>query len=261
MPFTAQPGPETAGRFKGRGARTALSPSKVPGVSFSLNPYVGCMHACRYCYMRIIHRNRDKRRWGTFVDAKQGLPSMLVRELKRKRKRGPVMLSSATDPYQPIEKELGITRSCLGILSDARFPARVQTKSALVARDIDILREFKEARITITITTDSEEVRRKMEPGASPIAERLRALRALYEVGLSPRVFVGPALPMNPKALARAVKPFASSVLFDDLHYHSLCRHLLKARGWDQALDPGFFDRVLSEFSEELGEDLVEEVC
>ena len=119
-------------------AKSILSKSQV--YDYALNPYVGCQHACVYCYAKFMKRfTGHKDRWGEFVDVKINAPELLAYELKRKR-TGRVWISGVCDPYQPLEKRYTITKRCLEILVDSGWPFTVQTKSVLVLRDIGLNR-------------------------------------------------------------------------------------------------------------------------
>ena len=190
--------------------KTALSPSQLPGLDYALNPYRGCEHACVYCYApSVIHWNNGK--WGENVEIKINLPRILSKELKFKKK-GVVGLGTVTDPYQPVEKKYEITRRSLELLLMHDFPVCIQTKSSLVLRDIDILREFSRIEVGATLTTLDEKVRKNLEHGAGSTAERLGALRTLRESGISTWVFLGPVMPYLTESEAlidtiAAVKP------------------------------------------------------
>ncbi|MBE0522027.1 MAG: radical SAM protein [Candidatus Methanoperedenaceae archaeon] len=172
--------------------KTALLPSKLPGLDYALNPYRGCAHACVYCYApSVIHWNG---KWGELVEAKVNLPRILSKTIRTKKK-SVVGLGTVTDPYQPIEEKYQITRRCLEILQLHDFPVCIQTKSALVLRDIDLLREFSNIEVGVTLTSPDDSVRSKLEPGASSVAERLRALHELRENGIDTWVFLGPLMP------------------------------------------------------------------
>ena len=173
--------------------KTALSPSKLPGLDYALNPYRGCEHACVYCYApSVIHW--DKGKWGDLVEAKVNLPRILSKEL-RVKKKGVVGLGTVTDQYQPAEKKYELTRRCLELLLLHDFPVCIQTKSSLVLRDIDLLKTFSNLEVGITLTTHDESVRQKLEPGASSVEERLQALFALSKNGINTWVFMGPIMP------------------------------------------------------------------
>lgn len=170
--------------------KSALSPSGL--YDYALNPYRGCGHGCIYCYAPAVLR--EKREWGEFVDVKLNISTVLRREL-RKKSRGQVGISTVTDGYQPLEKKYEVTRKCLMELAKADFPVCIQTKSNLVLRDLDILKKFSDVEVGFTITTLDDEARRKSEPGASPVEDRLSALEAVAEEGIYTWAFVGPIMP------------------------------------------------------------------
>jgi len=173
--------------------KTALSPSKLPGLVYALNPYRGCQHACVYCYApSVIHW--DKGKWGELVEVKINLLRILSKEL-RVKKKGIVGLGTVTDPYQLAEKKYEITRRCLEMLLLHDFPVCIQTKSSLVLRDIDLLKRFSHMEVGITLTSHDDRVREKLEPGASSVEERLHALSQLSKNGIKTWVFLGPVMP------------------------------------------------------------------
>jgi len=177
-------------------ARSVLSKSGISAVTYALNPYVGCQHGCVYCYSVFMKRfTGHGEEWGTFVDVKVNAPEVLARELKR-AKPGEVLLSSVTDPYQPLERKYRLSRACLEVLQRyPRFPVSILTKSALVLRDLDILSQINDLEVAFTITTLDEDARWVFEPQASPTQARLEALARLSEAGLKTWAFFGPALP------------------------------------------------------------------
>lgn len=174
-------------------AKTALSPSHLPGLDYALNPYRGCAHACVYCYApSVIHRDRGK--WGELVEVKINLPRILSKELRLKKK-GVVGFGTVTDPYQPVEKKYELTRRCLELLLMHDFPVCIQTKSSLVLRDIDLLKKFSNIEVGFTLTTLDDSARKIMEPRATSVNERLRSLSLLHDSGIKTWVFLGPLLP------------------------------------------------------------------
>lgn len=177
-------------------ARSVLSKSGISAVTYALNPYVGCQHGCVYCYSVFMKRfTGHKEEWGTFVDVKVNAPQVLAREVKR-AKPGEVLLSSVTDPYQPLEREYRLSRACLEILQEyPHFPVSILTKSTLVLRDLDILSQIEDLEVAFTVTTLDEDARQAFEPQASPTRDRIEALARLSEAGLKTWAFFGPALP------------------------------------------------------------------
>ncbi len=180
--------------FREVSCQAALSPSGLPGLDYTLNPYTGCEHGCIYCYAPATLRYGGPEPWGTFVNAKTDIPRVLERELRRK-KRGVVGISTVTDPYQPAEARLGLTRSCLEVLLSKNFPVCVQTKSALVLRDMGLIKGFGEKEVGLTVTTLDGHIGAIIEPGASPPADRLNALKRLADEGIPTWAFIGPMMP------------------------------------------------------------------
>lgn len=121
--------------------KSILSKSQIQ--DYAINPYVGCSHACRYCYAAFMRRfTGHKEKWGEFVDIKVNAPDLLAREIKKKR-LGRVWVSGVCDPYQSVEKRYKLTARYLKILLENQWPVTIQTKSSLVLRDIDIFEKFK----------------------------------------------------------------------------------------------------------------------
>ena len=174
--------------------RSLLSESRL--ADYCINPYVGCQHACRYCYAESYTQRFSPRReaWGDFVDIKINAPAVLSKEIRRRRK-GEVFFSSLTDPYQPLERKYGLTRKLLGILLEHQFPISIQTKSALVLRDLDLILKFEKREVGFTVTTLDDTVRKMFEPASSPAEERLQAIGKLKKEGVRTFIFFGPMLP------------------------------------------------------------------
>lgn len=181
-------------RYAETTCKTALSKSGLPGLDYSLNPYTGCEHGCIYCYAPSVLHYGGPEPWGSFVTAKTNIPVVLEKELRRS-KPGVVGISTVTDPYQPAERRLKLTRSCLEVLVAKGFPVCIQTKSALVVRDLDILRDFADKEAGMTITALDDEASALLEPGASLPRERLEALQQLADGGIPVWAFVGPLVP------------------------------------------------------------------
>jgi len=174
-------------------AKTVLNRSKLG--DYSLNCYVGCGHACVYCYARFMQRFHPHREpWGGFVDVKANATEALVKQLRRAEPGG-VFVSSACDAYQPLERERRLTRACTEMLMRYGFEVHVLTKGSLVLEDIPMYAAGKHARIGVTVTTPDGALARVWEPHASSVAKRLEVLRAAKEAGLETSVMFGPLLP------------------------------------------------------------------
>lgn len=198
-------------------AKTILSKSKV--LDYTINPYIGCEHGCTYCYARFMKRfTRHEERWGEFVDVKVNAPSLLQREIKRKRARR-VWISGICDPYQPLEKKYELTRRCLEILSRHSWPVTIQTKSPLLLRDIELFEGFIDVEVTVTIATADENIRQIFEPKAPSIRERIEALEKLHSKGIKTSAMIAPMLP-KAEGLANELRGKVDSVLIDRMNYH-----------------------------------------
>jgi len=186
--------------------KSILSKSRL-GTDYSINPYRGCVHACEYCYAPYVLR--EKREWGKFIEVKINAPEVLEKDLKR-NKPGTIFISSVTDPYNPLEKKYKLTRRILEKLKDTKFFVSVQTKSTLVLRDIDLLKEM-DCEVGMTITTFSEKARKVFEPNTSNSEKRLEALKKLKEAGIKTYIFFGPVLPLiSDENLEDTIKKFVS---------------------------------------------------
>jgi DNA repair photolyase len=190
---------------------------------YCINPYVGCMHACVYCYADYYTRKFSKHQeeWGEFVDVKINAPEVLLKEIGKKKK-GIVYISSLTDAYQPLEAKYGITRKILEILARYDWPVIIQTKSTLVLRDLDVLKKFNNIEVGFTIISLEEEKSRKLERFASPPKERVKALKILKENGIKTFVFIGPIIPFTRikeiERIVKETKEFVNEFYFDKLN-------------------------------------------
>jgi DNA repair photolyase len=225
-------------------AKSILSRSGIEGISYTVNPYTGCGHKCLYCYATFMKRYTGHTEpWGEFVDAKVNAPMLLAKQLSR-AERGSVILSSVTDPYQPVEAKYKLTRGCLIALSDCDFPVEILTKSPLVLRDTDVIVKCGRIEVGFTITTEDDGVRRIFEPLAPSIEQRIRALQTLHEKGIRTFVFIGPVLPMHPDVLADRIRPYVRRVMIDSMNYPSKTRAVYRTHGLSRWLDPGYVGSI-----------------
>ncbi|MBH5316256.1 radical SAM protein [Paenibacillus sp. GSMTC-2017] len=186
----------------------------LTGYSHTLNPYAGCSFACSYCYVRQMPISLfRKEEWGTWVDIKEGAAGLLRKELIKAKNKGAVsiFMSSSTDPYQPIEFKKRVTRSLLEVMVENKPDfLLLQTRSPLVTRDIDLLVSFKNRiRVSMTIETDLEHIRKRFTPKAPSVNARLNALKQIIEAGIPAQVAIAPVLPSSddfPHKLASIVQ-------------------------------------------------------
>ena len=241
-------------------ARSILRPQKDPvyGFGFTLNPYRGCSHGCRYCYVRqypaqvpgaprgILHGMEE---WGRWIAPKMNAPELLWRE-RHKLHDQTLFMASATDPYQPLERELRLTRQCLEVL--LRCPTTkviVHTRSPLILQDLGLLRAFGERlSIGFSIPTDDDTVRQITEPDAPPIPSRWSTVERLAGAGLRVGIAAAPLMPIHDvQAFARRAKASGASsawagslrLLPEDPFYA-----LLRDKGWLHILDPAYAEKI-----------------
>ncbi|MGA3879126.1 radical SAM protein [Bacillus sp. FSL K6-4563] len=194
------------------------------GFTHSLNPYAGCAFACEYCYVREMPIQKFKDiPWGLWVDVKKNAAENYLREvslLRRKNKPISIFMSSATDPYQPVEQKANITRSLLEEM-DKNPPdsLQIQTRSPLVARDLDILLKLKKKcriLVSMTIETDREDVKRIFSPYAPGIDLRVKTLKKIKDAGIHTQVSISPVLPFSPN-FANMIQGITDRIWIDTL--------------------------------------------
>jgi DNA repair photolyase len=212
----------------------------VVGMPFkwSINPYRGCYHQCRFCYARRTHTYLEEdgvRNWGSKIYVKVNAAPVVRTELaKRSWKRETVAIGTVTDPYQPLEGRYRVTRGILEALRDYQSPASLITRSPLVIRDIDVLQGLARAasvRVSISIATLDENLAREIEPTVAPPRQRLRAVRMLADAGIAVNVALAPVLPHitdtpeSIEAVVRAAREAgAAKVWHNTLYLHDITR-------------------------------------
>jgi len=233
--------------------RSALNRVKGMPFGWSLNPYMGCVHRCTFCYVRAFEARADRPsddRYGTSIRVKTNVVEVLRRELARDSwEREPVAIGAATDPYQPAEGRYRLTRGCLEALAEAANPFSIITRGPLIVRDVDVLADAAraaEVSVTFSVPTVDEAVWRSTEPGTAPPHQRLRALARLVDAGIRASVGMAPILPGlsdRPELLADVVRAAraagATGVWSNLLHLNPGTReHFLAAleRDWPELL-------------------------
>ncbi|MEO8539779.1 MAG: radical SAM protein [bacterium] len=182
--------------------KIALSPVKGMHFEWSLNPYMGCVHRCTFCYVRAFEKRADRPsddRYGTSIRVKPNIVEVLRRELQlRSRRRAHVAIGSATDPYQPAEGRYKLTRGCIQALGEAKTRFSIITRGPMAVRDIDVMVEASKRTlmsVSFSVPTLDDGVWRKTEPGTAPPRQRLKVLRELADAGLNAGVSMAPILP------------------------------------------------------------------
>src|SRR5690349_4284147 len=238
--------------------RTIIARNDSPDIGFdrSINPYRGCEHGCIYCYARPSHAYLGLSPgldFETRLFYKPDAAALLAAELRKKGYHcRPIALGSNTDPYQPVERRLGITRAILEVLRDFRHPVTVVSKSALIRRDLDILAEMAKDRlaiVTISVTTLDRSLARRMEPRASTPERRLETITTLAAAGIPTGVLSAPMIPaLNDTEmeaiLERAREAGATSAGFTLLRLPLELKALFKE--WLEENFPGKATHVLS---------------
>ncbi|WP_423068780.1 PA0069 family radical SAM protein [Devosia sp. CN2-171] len=201
-------------------ARTIIARNESPDIGFdrSINAYRGCEHGCSYCFARPTHAYLGHSPGLEFerdIYVKTNAVELLRRELADKRyKPKPIAMGTNTDPYQPAERKHKLTRGILQLLLETKHPVTITTKSALVVRDLDILKPLAElnlVRVALSITSMDHKLSRKMEPRASTPEKRLEAVRLLSEAGVPTTVMAAPMIPaINDMELERILDAAAA---------------------------------------------------
>jgi DNA repair photolyase len=199
-----------------RSARTIIARNDSPDIPFSqsINPYQGCEHGCIYCYARPSHAYLGLSPgldFETRIFAKVNAAELLRNELMRPGYRcDQIAIGSNTDPYQPVERELRITRGILEVLREFRHPVGIVTKSALIERDIDLLAPMAAeglAEVFVSVTTLDQDIARQLEPRAAAPFRRVETLRRLAEAGIPCGVLAAPIIPfLNDKDIERILE-------------------------------------------------------
>lgn len=201
-------------------ASSIITKSNLPDADYVINPYVGCNHACIYCYACFMKKfTGHNEEWGKFVDVKINSPELIPSNSTKYRGKS-IFMSSVTDPYLPYEKKYGLTRKIIERLIPLQPNLCVQTKSDLILRDIDLISQFEGAEVGVTITTLDDKIRKEIEPYTATVENRIKVLREFKAQGIKTYVFIGPILPYitDWESIVETTKDFADSYLFENLN-------------------------------------------
>jgi DNA repair photolyase len=194
--------PRMRAEYREEPCKVALNRVKGMMFKWSLNPYMGCVHRCTFCYVRAFERRADRpsdHRYGRSIRVKTNVAEVLRRELARASwEPETVAIGAATDPYQPAEGRYQLTRSCVEALGEAHNPFSIITRGPLIVRDVDVLVEAArraDVSVTFSVPTLDDEIWRRTEPGTAHPRQRLRALQTLVHAGIRASVGMAPILP------------------------------------------------------------------
>lgn len=193
-----------------------LTKSNLPASDYVINPYVGCPHGCKYCYASFMKRfTNHPEEWGTFIDIKRSDKKINLNKISKKN----VFLSSVTDCYNPFEEKYRLTRSILEQLVPSDCYLSISTKSKLILRDIDLLKQIKNLSVSMSINTLDEDFRSDMD-NASTIEERLNTLEELHNNGIHTVLFLSPIFPYITKwkEIIERSKDFIDEYWFENLN-------------------------------------------
>lgn len=196
--------------------RSIMTQSTLPVGGYSVNPYVGCTHACRYCYASFMKRfTKHPEPWGSFLDVKTWDPIKNPDKYNGSR----IVIGSVTDGYNPQEATFRRTRRILEELRGCTAEIMVCTKSDLVLRDLDLLKQFPKTTVSWSINTLDEEFRADMDHAAT-IARRIEAMKQTYAAGIRTVCFISPIFPgiTDAKAIIEQVKDFADLIWLENLN-------------------------------------------
>lgn len=211
--------------------KSVLTKSNLPVSDYSVNPYVGCEHGCKYCYASFMKRfTAHKEAWGSFADVKYWEPIKNVSKYAGKE----MFIGSVTDPYQPLEKTYQRTRELLKELQGSGCKISIATKSDLVLRDIDLLKAFQEVRVSLSINTLDEEFRKDMDNSDS-IERKISAMEMLHKEGIRTTCFISPIFPgiTDCKTIIKRCKNICNLIWLENLNlrgdYKSVILDYIKA--------------------------------
>lgn len=220
-------------------AKQILVKSNLPASDYVANPYSGCTHNCRYCYASFMKRfTKHDENWGTFIDIKEYESLKLPENLVGKT----VLLSSVTDPYNPYELKYHSSREILKLLKNTGANIEILSKSDLMLKDLDLLRDFTNLRVGISISSLDDCFVKDIEPGAPSVKRRLKALEVLHNANISTYLFISPIFPYitDIQSIIKATNGIVDEICFENLNL----------RGVSKTEVLGYIDEKYPQFSE-----------
>jgi len=207
-------------------AKSIIVKTSLPEGDYVINPYTGCAHGCKYCYARFMKRfTGHTEPWGKFVDVKINAPDLIPTDTNKYKNKW-ITVGSVTDPYQPIERKYRLTSKILEKLIPLQPNLDVMTKSDLVLRDIDLLKQFKTCIVAFSLSNLDDTIRRELEPLVPSVNKRIDALKELHEAGIQTILFVSPIFPeiTNWQEIINKTKGFVDEYWFENLNLYPSIR-------------------------------------
>lgn len=202
--------------------KSIIIKSNLPEGDFVINPYVGCQHACIYCYARFMKRfTCHTEPWGRFVDVKINAPELIPMSTNRFKNKL-ITIGSVCDPYQPAERKYKLTRRILERLIPLQPNLDLMTKSDLVVRDTDLFKQFENCIVGVSLSILDEKLKKELEPFSSSAKSRIAALKKLYNAGVKTALFISPILPYltDWKRIIEKAKGFVNEFWFENLNLY-----------------------------------------
>jgi len=201
-------------------AKSIITKSGLPDSDFVINPYIGCMHGCIYCYARFMKRfTNHKEPWGKFLDIKINAPDLIPKDTNKYKNKS-ITIASVTDAYQPMERKYKLMRGILENLIPLQPNLCIMTKSDLIVRDIDLLKKFKKCIAGVSLSLLDDKIRKQVEPFSSSVKKRINAVKELKRAGINTFIFISPVFPelSDWKAIIRRTKNFVDEFWFENLN-------------------------------------------
>lgn len=195
-------------------------------VDYVINPYVGCQHGCIYCYARFMKRfTHHHEPWGRFLDVKINAAELIPLNTKKYKNKS-IFISSVTDSYQPAEIKYKLMRGVLQNLIPLEPDLSILTKSDLIVRDIDLLKQFKKCIVGVSLSSLNDKTRKEVEPFASSVERRINALKELKKAGIKNYIFLSPIFPYltDWKEIIGKTKSFTDEFWFENLNLYPSLR-------------------------------------
>ena len=208
-------------------AKSIITKSGLPGSDYVINPYVGCQHSCIYCYARFMKRfTNHSEPWGQFVDVKINAADLVPKKTKKYKDKS-IGISSVTDAYQPLEKKYQLMRRILKNLIPLEPDLWILTKSDLIVRDIDLIKQFKNCIAGVSLSLLDDKIKKEVEPFASSIERRINTVKELKKAGIRTEIFISPIFPYltDWKEIVERTKSFVDEFWFENLNLYPSLRY------------------------------------